>query len=144
MKIGSKPARKKGEDEDDFNQRRHYENWLAMPRLTCCEASKTHPIVLFMTDRHGPPKWTAEIFLKAAQDHVNTMGRDWFEKTPEVKHCPYCGTPVPEMQKKEPPPKHTQEPNEDDCLTCKEELMYCLCWPHETAYEPVPATKKDL
>lgn len=134
--------RKKGESRDDFLCRREQENWGAMPHLTCCEASRTHPVVMFHLERGAAePKWTANIWDSLVKPLIARLGSAWYRNQPEVKFCPYCGVAVPTIQKKAEPPEPLQAVSEDYCLACKDRVSRCICWPAESAYEPVPPTK---
>lgn len=150
------PKRKKGESRDDFFCRRQEENWQAVPKLTCCEAALTHPIALFLTyDDHiedkteePTPKWTSQLWEKASGPAIQRLGQDWYRHAPEIKFCPYCGTPAPKMQKKAELPRPIQVVQGGRCDTCGDRLHSCICWPSESAFEPhteteVVTTQKD-
>lgn len=137
--MTDKRKRQKGEDRYDFLARRERENWEAVPRLTCCEASRTHPVVLFRDsmDEDRAPQWEAKVWDDAAPTARHEMGQKWYDYPP-IQFCPYCGTKAPEMVKKTVLPEPIQVVDGGYCATCKERLMACLCWPLEAGYEPKP------
>lgn len=65
---------------------------------------------------------------------------------PEPTHCPFCGTPLPKMVRKDPIPPHICRVTDGGyyCDTCKQRLNACICDPPEAAFEPEPEPEQDL
>jgi len=76
--------------------------------------------------KNKKPKWKSGCHTDSGWDHV------------EVKFCPHCATPVPEIKKRSTTKKIC---NVTDggyyCDTCKERCQACTCYRPEYAWEPV-------
>jgi len=124
-----------------------------IPILTCCEASRNYPTVTFTVDfgeksEDGKGYWYVRSNSKL-EDYYRPseakMDPSWYENRPHAKFCPYCGTPVPKMRRKDPAPKTLTVVTDGGyyCDTCSERLNCCMCDPLSSAFEPVREKKRS-
>lgn len=108
-----------------------------IPMPTCCDEAKKYPAVRFEVDILGAdePQW------KAA-GHSFNLREMGFPKSPAAKFCPFCGTSLPKMQRKENPPSPIATCTDGGyyCATCNERLNCCDCRLPESAWEPVSSS----
>lgn len=115
------------------------------PSPQCCEAIRIYPAVAFTVDydRDGDShKATGRWYVKPVE--LIPEVADWRLLDPDLRpvpqFCPYCGTPLPKMRRKDPVPKTVCRVTDGGyyCDTCRERLDYCLCDPLSSAFEPEP------
>lgn len=136
-------------DKPDFVKR-----LLSIPVPTCCKDAQETPVVFLAVDGFtfnafrddapansdvALPVWCATRPSEIYDVRQRVAGpRPWNAIKPAVQFCPYCGTKLPEMQRKAAPPQPLQRFDHDGdyCLTCDEQATRCQCFPMEAAFEP--------
>ena len=148
-------AKKNLSDEEDSELGnlvgdRHVDIMMMIPLPMCCEAARKWPAVTFSVDSGGdagdshtdPGRWWVsqhrelDLTLSSVTRHRYAPA----DAFPPPKFCPYCGTPLPEMRRKDPMPPTVCRVTDGGyyCDTCHERLNCCLCDPPSSAFEPVP------
>ena len=136
-------------EEEDLELERLYserrrEQFAAVVRPTCCEAIQKYPVLSFVVhhDEGDTSKanghWHIRVSEKFWYDfHVGDLDA-YMLGMPEPEYCPFCGTPVPKMVRKNPPPPHICKVTDGGyyCDTCTERLDGCICDPSAAAFEP--------
>jgi hypothetical protein len=108
----------------------------ALPLPTCCEAAKNYPTITFgVNSDTGVGKWYAQLYRELTQ--YLSLKEGWWDNMPDPKFCPYCGTGLPNMVRKNPVPEDICTITDGGyyCDTCKERLQSCICLPPEAAFE---------
>jgi hypothetical protein len=112
-------------------------------RPTCCAAAKKYPVVTFEVADVEGKRPTRGSWVAHMSERLGTIlrGRDgaaWWDEMPDAKFCPFCGTALPVMVRKEPAPKTVSLVLDGGyyCSNCRERLDACLCDPPSFAFEP--------
>lgn len=123
---------------------RHAEVMDMIPLPTCCEAVRTHPAVVFTVDygdgdsHKSEGRWYIAKHQELMHQRSAADPQYYRQPVPEPKFCPYCGTALPKMVRKNPIPKTVCQVTDGGyyCATCRERLNCCLCDPLSSAFEP--------
>jgi hypothetical protein len=111
---------------------------------TCCEEARKHPSVFVGVNVYDGDSREAEAMWIVPPIPINDVRTHLMEKygtdgllRPSPKFCPYCGTPLPKLVRKDPFPEETcvVEDGGYYCSTCKERLNCCICFPSEHAWK---------
>lgn len=140
------PADRTKDQDTEFDELwgvRRREQAEAIPRPNCCDAIQKYPVITFVVGIGGD---TTE-----NQGHWRTKVEEGFwykfytgdltrylKRMPDPEYCPFCGTHVPNMVRKNPPPPNICRVTDGGyyCDTCHERLDGCICNPPESAFEP--------
>lgn len=148
--VLQKKNKKTDAEEDEFadlSSSRHAEVMRMVPVPTCCEAAQKYPTISFSVeygdgeDSHKTEgRWYVATLQELSQSRAVEDPDYYRNGLPEPKFCPYCGTALPTMKRKNPMPKTVCRVTDGGyyCSTCKERLNCCLCDPLSSAFEPVP------
>lgn len=154
-RIRWEELRKKAKKDSTVHETREYSDLISrrlvevmrlIPVPQCCEASRDFPTVTFSVDYadnipsdKGPGKWHVTRSTPLEEYYRDRDDPGWWGRIPEPKFCPYCGTPLPKMRRKDPPPKTVCLITDGGyyCARCKDRLDSCLCDPISFAFEPV-------
>lgn len=114
--------------------------------LQCCQAARDTGAVflqfsfdaIYESEGQEGHKPTWQICLPEAYHH--RVATDGVRKSPPVvTHCPFCGTPVPEIVPRETTNKICRVIDGGYyCDTCGERLHACRCMPPEYAWTTKP------
>ena len=123
----------------------------SIPTPKCCDAQKKHPTIraLCADDDDGnfsentPVKWYIRPLIIDSYYLYNGNPFDHTEIT-EPKFCPFCGKALPELIKKNKPPKNVCVVTDGGyyCDTCKERLDNCKCYPPEARWRVRKVNRK--
>lgn len=120
----------------------NFEDGLVTPK--CCAAIQESKAVRLYHDDYelvedgdklSPPKWMIEGLQKDSRGHYDRS----FRTVCEAFFCPFCGTKLPEVQKKAEPPKDKVCVITDGgyyCDTCSKRGNECDCLPQVALWEP--------
>jgi len=144
LEEDDKLTEEQGYEMDRLQTSRRQARVTLAPSLKCCKEIQDYPAVFFKIDyRNKEGKnsleaaggWHIEIPQVYDRDFYRT--REWFANLPSPKFCPFCGTPLPKMRRKDPVPEFiaTYDYDADYCNTCGERCMCCQCDPPEAAWE---------
>jgi hypothetical protein len=127
----------------DLRDSRQEEILGRIPVPPCCTEARRYPTIVFAV-RYGEEipsnqatgRWEAAVHPRAVSEKAKDAA--WYENYPEPKFCPFCGTRVPKMVRKDPPPTNICLVQDGGyyCSTCKERLNDCVCDPLSSAFEP--------
>ena len=143
-KVDLKKLRSLDEDDEEYDDLlvdRRVEMALAIPRPTCCQAAQDYPVVTFHVKAYegdsgtNEGSWEAHMHSGLLREFAHRV--EFFKNMPPAKFCPFCGTPVPKMQRVDKPDVCRVTDGGYYCDTCKERLSNCLCDPPEAGFEPV-------
>jgi hypothetical protein len=127
---------------DRLRSERMQARYDSIPRPPCCPEASKYPAVVFRVDEEQftldpncGGKWRVTLPKELLELYWEPH---YYESRPEVKFCPYCGTPLPKMVLKSPVPDTIAQVREGSgyCDRCGERCMCCLCDLPESAYEP--------
>lgn len=119
---------------------------LKLIHPNCCEQQrKTPSIYLNVDDNSENPRWIVAAFtdtdnLKAkfngSKLHEIHVHSDLYETRITALFCPFCGTKVPEIIRREDFKSKICKPNDGYCDTCTKRLSHCRCFPCEWNWQP--------
>jgi hypothetical protein len=128
---------------EELLSKRRRDQFSAVVRPNCCHAIQKYPVLSFVVNYHESDSITA-----SGKWHIGTSDSFWYdfytedltkyiEDMPEPEYCPFCGTHVPNMVRKNPPPPHVCRVTDGGyyCDTCKQRLNECICDPPSAAFE---------
>lgn len=120
----------------------HIKQMLSIPRPMCCEAAKTHPAITLSVDdgndsNTGTARWYITLNDAIVRAIFSERKDQWYNNIPEPKFCPYCGTPLPKMVRKNPMPEGICRITDGGyyCDTCGKRGDNCTCLPPSAAFE---------
>jgi hypothetical protein len=128
---------------DELWEKRRSEQFAAVPRPTCCEDIQRYPILFFSVNRgkddtsKDSGRWQIRVSEGFWYDfHVGDLD-SYITGMPDPEYCPFCGTHVPKMVRKDPPPPNICRVTDGGyyCDTCKLRLNECICDPPAAAFE---------
>ena len=110
-----------------------------LPHPQCCDTAKKYIFAYQDVDyrtesvrNDGKPRWKSTF-------STDYRGDSWGSASLPLTFCPFCGTTLPDMQKRRDPPPVVQTYQDFNyCATCEERLSSCMCSHPESAWEPVP------
>lgn len=124
---------------DSLRSALDFEQAMSVPRPKCCKEAQEYPAITFSVDYDKDPvegKWYI-----STNEHLcsrlSIRNRFFYENRPAPKFCPYCGTPLPEMIRKDPVPENICVITDGGyyCDTCEERLSSCKCLAPSSAFE---------
>lgn len=111
----------------------------SIPYPTCCE--KARYVVTFYLNWPGTRGGVTGWFISTSRERQPSYLKMTMSYACEVSHCPFCGTDLPEIRKREDPPEPLCVLSEsgDYCMTCGVGggASICNCYPPSAAYEIV-------
>jgi len=139
------PAGRSPEQGTEFDElwgERRREQFAAIPRPNCCEAIQKYPVLNFST-YSGPDgylkggRWVIRVSEQFWYDFMVGELDEYIRGIPDPEYCPFCGTHVPSMILKNPPPPNICRVTDGGyyCDTCHERLDGCICDPPGAAFE---------
>ncbi len=115
---------------------RNAERAAEVPHPQCCDTAKKYLFAYQGLD------WNTESVRNDEKPSWRSSFSSSYLEAPSTSDfllltfCPFCGTRLPDMQRrKNPPPVIQAYTNFDCCATCKESI-YCFCSYPEAAWEP--------
>lgn len=129
--------------EELLAQRRRGQ-FAAVVHPNCCAAIQKYPLLTFRVkypesdSATASGKWAVRVDEGFWYDYYTEDLSKYIGEMPEPEYCPFCGTHVPKMVRKDPPPPHVCRVTDGGyyCDTCKQRLNECICDPPSAAFEP--------
>jgi hypothetical protein len=128
---------------DKLMGQRRKEQTAAVPRPSCCAAIQKYPVITFSVNDDDDTataegSWRIRVGERFHSDFFTGDICEYISGFPNPEYCPFCGSTLPNMVRKDPPPPNICRVTDGGyyCDTCKERLNGCICDPPAAAFEP--------
>lgn len=146
LALGHRRSTEEEQEFEDLLRNRRQEQRDAIPRPTCCAEILKYPVITFsIKNSYGcrdTNKAEGHWHFRVGESFWYDFGvgdlSEYITGVPDPKYCPFCGTPVPKMVRKNPPPPNICRVTDGGyhCDICHERLDACICDPPSAAFEP--------